>query len=464
MTTHSSFADLTHVNKLAERSGELGYEIVDLAGFLDLLEQQAQDQTKSLTALSHSSAKLRTANETVRTTSTSLGDSVNATHANVETSAHQVRDLGAKTRDVAEWVKSLGARTSEVSKTLQAVKKNNSQITSIALQVNTLAINAKIEAARAGDMGRGFAVVAEAINELSMQTKQAAEQITGNIQDLSTWIQTLSEQTSTISKTANAALQTSDETDQALVEMEAAVGKTREEMQHILKESSKVEDALTTFVPNLDQLKAAVGKTNEGIERSHARIERLVDTSESIVQSSAALGGTTADAPFIAFVKKASGEFGEALSNAVQSGRISNEDLFARTYVPIEGTDPQQLMAPFTTLFDALLPPIQEPALDVDEKVVFCAAVDQNGYLPTHNKKFSKPQRDDPVWNTANCRNRRIFDDRVGLKAGRNTEPFLLQVYRRDMGGGEFVMMKDLSAPIYVDGRHWGGLRFAYKF
>ncbi|MEO0372716.1 MAG: hypothetical protein AAF231_14750, partial [Pseudomonadota bacterium] len=62
-----------------------------------------------------------------------------------------------------------------------------------------------------------------------------------------------------------------------------------------------------------------------------------------------------------------------------------------------------------------------------------------------------------------NSRNRRIFDDRVGLKAGQNTKPFLLQVYRRDMGGGVFKIMKDLSAPITVHGRHWGGLRLAYE-
>ena len=64
----------------------------------------------------------------------------------------------------------------------------------------------------------------------------------------------------------------------------------------------------------------------------------------------------------------------------------------------------------------------------------------------------------------ANCRNRRIFGDRVGLKAGRNREPFLLQVYRRDMGGGTFKMMKDLSVPLFVQGRHWGGVRLAYSF
>ncbi|MEK9671021.1 MAG: hypothetical protein VW268_00770 [Rhodospirillaceae bacterium] len=89
--------------------------------------------------------------------------------------------------------------------------------------------------------------------------------------------------------------------------------------------------------------------------------------------------------------------------------------------------------------------------------------VDRNGYLPTHNLKFAKPQGDDPIWNNANCRNRRIFNDRTGLRAGQNTRPFFLQTYRRDMGGGNFVLMKDLSAPIMVKGRHWGGLRPAYK-
>ena len=110
-----------------------------------------------------------------------------------------------------------------------------------------------------------------------------------------------------------------------------------------------------------------------------------------------------------------------------------------------------------------LLPPIQEPVLDKDQRFVFCAAVDDNGYLPTHNAKFSKPQGDDPVWNAANCRNRRIFADKVGLAAGRNTMPFLLQTYRRDMGGGKFALMKDVSAPITLCGRHWGGVRLAYK-
>ena len=110
------------------------------------------------------------------------------------------------------------------------------------------------------------------------------------------------------------------------------------------------------------------------------------------------------------------------------------------------------------------MPQVQEDILNAHEDVIFCISLDTQAYAATHNNIYSQPQRpDDPVWNIANCRNRRKFDDRVGLAAARNTRPFLLQAYRRDMGGGNFAMCKDVSAPIYVNGRHWGGLRVGYR-
>ena len=131
--------------------------------------------------------------------------------------------------------------------------------------------------------------------------------------------------------------------------------------------------------------------------------------------------------------------------------------------MPVANTDPQQVLTKFVGFTDKVLPAIQEPLLNADPRITFCAAVDRNGYLPTHNLKYSQPQGPDPVWNSANCRNRRLFNDRTGAAAGSSTRPFLLQTYRRDMGGGEFVLMKDVSAPITVNGRHWGGFRIGLK-
>jgi len=148
---------------------------------------------------------------------------------------------------------------------------------------------------------------------------------------------------------------------------------------------------------------------------------------------------------------------------ALAAGAISQADLFDVNYVPIPDTDPQQYRNRALDFFEETLPALQEPILALDSAVVFSAAVDRNGYLPVHNKKYSAPQGGDPVWNNANCRNRRIFDDMTGLLAGRNTRESLSQTYPRDLGGGRVELIKDISAPIFVRGKHWGGLRMGAK-
>ena len=67
------------------------------------------------------------------------------------------------------------------------------------------------------------------------------------------------------------------------------------------------------------------------------------------------------------------------------------------------------------------------------------------------------------TWNTANSRNRRIFNDVAGLAAGRNQRTYLVQSYARDMGNGKMVMMREIDVPVRVKGRHWGGFRTAYR-
>lgn len=170
--------------------------------------------------------------------------------------------------------------------------------------------------------------------------------------------------------------------------------------------------------------------------------------------------------PLIEIAQAAARQIELAMEKELMADRISMQDLFDFDYQPIPGTAPEQVRNRALETLERILPPIQEPVLAASKsnKMVFCVALDINGYLPVHNADFSKPQRKGDVdWNTANCRNKRIFADRAGLSAARNTRPFLVQSYPRDMGGGNIVMMKEVDAPIYVRGRHWGGLRTAYK-
>jgi methyl-accepting chemotaxis protein len=150
---------------------------------------------------------------------------------------------------------------------------------------------------------------------------------------------------------------------------------------------------------------------------------------------------------------------------AVARGEISEDALFDNNYEPIPGSDPPQHRTRFLDFLERVLPAIQEPLLASDPRMVFCAAVDRNGYLPVHNRVYSQPQRPgEHAWNMANSRNRRIFDDRAGLAAGRVVRPYLLQNYPRDMGNGVIVTMQEIDVPIRVRGKHWGGFRTAYRF
>ncbi|MHA7773324.1 methyl-accepting chemotaxis protein [Roseibium sp. M-1] len=153
-----------------------------------------------------------------------------------------------------------------------------------------------------------------------------------------------------------------------------------------------------------------------------------------------------------------------AMEQLVATRQLSLDDLFDTKYKLIRGTDPHQFSTRALQHLEKILPEIQEEILGKCQGMAFCATVDRNGYLPVHNLIYSKPQKPGEVaWNTANCRNKRIFDDRAGLSAARNTRPFLIQSYARDMGGGNIVWMKEIDAPIIVQGRHWGGFRTAYK-
>jgi methyl-accepting chemotaxis protein len=161
-------------------------------------------------------------------------------------------------------------------------------------------------------------------------------------------------------------------------------------------------------------------------------------------------------------------EAGTALTgifeDAVKSGAISVDDMFDENYAEIPGTNPLQHRTRILDWADRALPPFQEMFLAKDPHMAFCVMIDRNGYLPVHNKVYSHPQRPgDVAWNTANCRNRRIFNDPAGLAAGRNLRSYLIQSYARDMGNGKTVMMREIDVPIRVQGRHWGGFRTAYK-
>ncbi len=464
MATDTDAADLADsrqsgLQQLGALAGQTGQNIVELAGALEEIDRQASAQLSVVEDVSHQAEELARV-------STEMTDGLAAVaHVNsraldtVDGSVAALRQSTEQSKDVAEWVGTLDGTLAAVEETLKSVQKANRRIAEIAKQVNILAVNARIEAARAGDAGRGFAVVAEAINTLSKETAGAAQDVTNSTGTLGAALVDLRADAVNVTQSADAVLEGSSKADSALSQISADVKAATDDALQVSRAAQDARTVINRFRPAFAGLSATLAETADEVHKATQRAETIVDISEYAVQVSVQMGASTADGALIELVQDRAAMIGAKFEAAIEAGHISEAELFDRTYVPIHGTDPEQVMAPFTALTDALLPPIQEAILKENARIIFCSAVDLNGYLPTHNRKFSHPQGPDPVWNAANCRNRRLFDDRVGLKAGRNTAPFLMQTYRRDMGGGAFVLMKDLSAPIHVCGRHWGGLR-----
>lgn len=456
----ASNAGLQQLGHLAEQTGQ---SIVNLSAYLQQIDLDAVTQLQVVKGVAGQAQALTRVTQVMSDGLEAVTTANAHALATVDGSIDTLKRSAERSKEVATWVGDLEGVLSSVEQTLTQVNRANLKIAEIAKQVNILAVNARIEAARAGDAGRGFAVVAEAINSLSKQTSDAARDVRGSTQTLQDAIGDLRNDAQGMTESAHEVLEGSAHVDDALVQINADVHAAAAGTEQLNETVFGVTEAVGRFAPAFDGLTKALKATAVGVHNANTRAEEIVDISEHAVQLSVELGADNADSALIEIVQDRAAMIAGLFEKALSSGQISAAALFDTTYLPIPRTRPQQVMAPFTKFTDRVLPAIQEPVLTLDARIIFCAAVDKNGYLPTHNRAFSAPQGKDEVWNASHCRNRRIFDDRVGLKSGKSTAPFLMQTYRRDMGGGHYVLMKDISAPIIVQGRHWGGFRMGVK-
>jgi methyl-accepting chemotaxis protein len=421
------------VASLSERASALGRDAAEVRGVLDDSTRLAKEQAASVHALAAGVQQLLQGQRAID------GEA---------SSGLQAAD-GAR-----RAVQSLGGEVTAIVDSLHQVADAAGQITQIALQTRLVAFNASVEAKRAGEAGRGFGVVADAVKDLAARVETSSKHIMGTVATLEQRIAVLARETANREDSR-------DESGQ----VHAALKQVEDAMRRIAAASHQGRAQCERLDGSMRGIESAMQRTATALDSALGRTETFLQVSEQMIETVANCGIETEDTPYIAAVRQAAAQIAKLLEDAVRTGVSNVEDLFDEQYVPVPGSSPQQHTTRFTALADRLFPQVQEKLLSLSDKVVFCIAVDRNGYVACHNAKYNQPQRPaDTLWNTANCRNRRIFNDRTGLASGRNTKPFLLQTYRRDMGGGQFVVMKEAAAPITVNGRHWGGLRLAFKF
>lgn len=232
----------------------------------------------------------------------------------------------------------------------------------------------------------------------------------------------------------------------------------QQEITSVAKAMANTKEHSQTVADSLRQLEADVDEGNRNMHDLAAQARALMDAAEGVDGELAQqrLEGRHQQV-FIA-ARQAADRIGKLFEKALGSGQITQAALFQPSYRDIPGTQPPLYHTGFDEFTDQHLPGLQEPLLS-QYRLSYAIACDRNGYVPTHNEAVSRAPTGDYEHDLAYCRSKRIFNDPTGSRCGAHEKPLLLQTYKRDTG----EIMHDLSVPIYVNGKHWGGFRVGYQ-
>jgi len=364
----------------------------------------------------------------------------------------RMQQLSTQAAASRELIDGLGARTEQIEQVTQVIQ-------SIASQTNLLALNAAIEAARAGEQGRGFAVVADEVRNLAGRTASATGEVGQMVADIRQQSAAVVSHIQQQAEELEAAARQIEFTGEQLRGIADLAADVDAQVEQISAGTASNHDHLAELLVAVEQLRGDVRSSEDQTRQLGKAAEQLVGQAESVSEQLASVGLDDYHQRIYDLALEGAAAIGRQFEADIQAGRISLADLFDRQYQPIPDTFPAKFRTRFDSYADGVLPAIQEPLLKRHEGLVFAIATTPEGYVPTHNQAFNHPPTGDRAVDTVKSRSKRLFNDRTGIRCGSHQQRVLLQTYMRDTG----ELMHDLSVPIHVQGKHWGGLRLGYK-
>jgi len=400
--------------------------------------------------------------ENARLAANNAGNSLELSGEGVKIAQHAASEIERTSHafeESAAAVKKLGERSLLINGIAQAINE-------IAEQTNLLALNAAIEAARAGESGRGFAVVADEVRKLAERTSSATKEISSVIASIQADTAATISTAQSGSALARGGADLAHQAAESLTRINHSSQVTLDESAAIASAISQQTVASELIGQKMQNILQQVARNSEIVEKVEGQAVHLDNLSINLQEiehvfniGESGKKGLEIHAKAPAIVQAAAHDIEDLLERAISSNNISETDLFDENYVRIGGVEPPKYHTRFDNLTDELFPAIQEVILQRNSEFVYAGAVDRNGYFPTHNKKFSAAITGDSKKDNLFSRSKRIFSDPVGKRCGSHDLPFLIQTYRRDTG----EVMHDISTPIFIRGKHWGGFRIGYK-
>ncbi|MFM5334678.1 methyl-accepting chemotaxis protein [Aeromonas veronii] len=268
------------ISQLTATLGELAGESERLsrsaAGNLGSMTRQQEQTTQLATAMTEMTSTVHeVANNTAQ-----AAEAANEADNQAVTGDEVVQQSVSMIEQLAEEIASAGNTVKEVAKASEQIGSVLAVIQSIAEQTNLLALNAAIEAARAGEQGRGFAVVADEVRSLAGRTQHSTAEIRGTIEQLQRAVGTTVTMIEHSVSRAGESVERANQAGEALGRIKGAVNSIRDMNTQIAaasEEQSSVSDEITRNIVSVHEISQATTLVARDTAHIASHVATLVD-------------------------------------------------------------------------------------------------------------------------------------------------------------------------------------------